>query len=291
MIRINLDPNLIEIGNFAVAWHGVFTAVGILAGAWIAARVMKGFGQSEDVIYDGLIWAVPIAIIGARILHVIGNWESFRGNLVRIFFLTEGGIAVWGAVLGGIVGGLIYFARNRHRISATLGQFADACGLGLLLGMIFGRVGDIINGEHLATPSTLPWSVTYTHPETLGERGLSVHPAVVYEMLWNIGALALLLWLLRRIHVRGVVFWLFLILYSVGRIWTHEFRKEDVAAFGLQEAQLVGVLTILVSVPALLWVWRRGISRLGNASPPATASPQRIEERSRPELAGGDTRS
>ncbi|MDQ3855016.1 MAG: prolipoprotein diacylglyceryl transferase, partial [Chloroflexota bacterium] len=111
---------------------------------------------------------------------------------------------------------------------------------------------------HLGTPSTLPWSVTYTHPDTLGERGLSVHPAVAYEMLWNLAAFGFLLWLLPRVRVRGIIFWLFLILYSVGRIWTHEFRKDPTVAFGLQEAQLISVLVLAVSIPALVYVWRRG---------------------------------
>jgi prolipoprotein diacylglyceryl transferase len=257
MIKINIDPNVFEVGGFAIAWHGVFTAVGILIGILTAAWVMRGFGESDDSIYNGAVWAVPIAIVGARLLYISANWDYFTRNPLQAFAITEGGISVWGAVLGGILGGLLYVWRS----GTPLGKFADAAAIGLLLGMIIGRIGDIINGEHWGTASTLPWSFTYLHPETLGERGVSVHPAVVYEMLWNTAALLLLLRLLSRVYVRGVVFWLFLILYAIGRLWTHLFRKDEVLAYGLQEAQLISLGVLAVAVPSLLWVWRRGTSR------------------------------
>lgn len=258
MIKIGIDPNIAEFGGFVIAWHGVFTAVGILAGVMLAAHLMRSFGENPDSAYNAVIWAVPSAIIGARILHVVSNWNYYSGSPADILQINEGGIAVWGAVFGGILGGLVFVWRSK----TPLGPFADAAGLGLLAGMAIGRIGDVINGEHWGTPSKLPWSVQYTHPETLGERFVSVHPAVAYELLWDVAILALLLWLLPRIRVRGVVFWLFLILYSVGRLWTHIFRKDEPAFLGLQEAQAIAGLVILLSVPAVLWVWRRGNERL-----------------------------
>lgn len=283
MIKIGIDPNLVKFGDFVIAWHGVFTAVGILAGVWLAARIFRGFGEDDEAVYNSALLAVPLAIVGARVLHVIGNWGYYSQNTGKILLINEGGIAIWGAIVGGILGGLIYVARSR----LPLGKYADAAGLGLLLGMAIGRIGDIINGEHLGTPSNLPWSVTYTNPDTLGELGLSVHPAVAYELLWDVAVLGLLLWLLRRIEVRGVVFWLFLILYSVGRLWTHEFRKGRELLFGLQEAQVIALVVLLVSAPALLWVWRRGINSLPDSDddePLPDANP--ADEVNRPEMAG-----
>lgn len=290
MIEINIDPNLVELGPLVIAWHGVFTAVGILLGAWIAARVIRGFGHSDDVVYNGLIWAVPGGIIGARVLYVVGNWSLFQANPLRLFAINEGGISVWGAVVGGIVGGTLYFLRNRRNTTATLGQFADACAAALLLGMIVGRLGDIVNGEHWGTESSVPWSVTYTHPQTLAERGVSVHSAVTYEMIWNTGVLLLCLWLIRTLRVRGVVFWLFLVLYAIGRLWTHLFRKDNAVIWGLHEAQVISLVVLAVSLPALLWVWRRGASRQGSVTPPEVQH-DRTEELGRRELAGGDGRS
>lgn len=290
MIKINLDPNLVELGPLVIAWHGVFTAVGILLGAWIAARVIRGFGHSDDVVYNGLVWAVSGGVIGARVLYVVGNWSLFEENPLRLFAINEGGISVWGAVVGGIVGGTLYFLRNRRNTTATLGQFADACAAALLLGMIFGRLGDVVNGEHWGTESNAPWSVAYTHPQTLAERGVSVHSAVTYEMIWNAGVLLLCLWLIRRTRVRGVAFWLFLVLYAIGRLWTHEFRKDNAVVWGLHEAQVISLVILAVSLPALLWVWRRGVSRT-EFVPPSGSQHRPAEEVGQPELAGGDGRS
>lgn len=282
MIDINIDPNVVEIGNFVLAWHGIFTALGILAGVWLAARVMRWYGLSDDPVYNGALVAVPAAIVGARILYVLGNWSQFSGNLGRVFLINEGGISVWGAVVGGILGGTLYALRTR----TPLGQFADAAGLGLLLGLAVGRIGDIINGEHHGAHTNVPWSVVYTHPDTLAERGIPVHLAVGYEMVWDLVLLGFLLWFLRRVRIPGVVFWLFLVFYSIGRFWTHYFRTDGAVVLGLREAQIISLIGLLISVPALLWVWRRGIrqARYDTRAPqPGTA---RLEDTRGPELAG-----
>ncbi|MDQ3327487.1 MAG: prolipoprotein diacylglyceryl transferase [Chloroflexota bacterium] len=250
MIEINIDPNIAVFGDLVLAWHGIFTAVGILAGVWLAAHVMRGYGLSDGPVYDATIIAVPSAIVGARILFVAGNWGQFSDNYLDAILIYKGGISVWGAVLGGILGGLFHALRKK----TPLAEFADAAGMGLFFGMAIGRIGDIINGEHRGSPTDAPWSVRYTHPDTLGEIGRSVHLAVGYEMVWDLFFVGLLLILLRRVRVRGAVFWLFLILYAVGRIWTHEFRTDGGQVLGLQEAQFLGLVTLAIAVPSLLWV-------------------------------------
>lgn len=273
MIKIGIDPNLVEFGGLVIAWHGVFTSVGILAGVWLAARLMRGSGESDDPVYNGAILAVPIAIVGARILHIAANWNYYAGDVPRMLRITEGGISVWGAVIGGVLGGFIYVMWK----NVPLGKFADSAGLGLLLGMAVGRIGDIINGEHLGTPSTLPWSVAYTHPQTLGEIGVPVHLAVGYELLWDVAALGVLLWLLPRLRVRGVAFWLMLALYSIGRLWTHEFRQDPVVAFGMQEAQVIALVVLIVSISAAIFVQRLGMQYEPEPSPEEASPPPGAE--------------
>lgn len=256
-IEINLDPNILRVGAFLLAWHGVFTAVGIVLGVWLAARVMRAQGLSDDPVWSGALWAVPVAIVGARILYVWGNWGQFADNPWRVFLINEGGISVWGAVFGGILGGTAYAVRNR----VPIGPFADACAAGLILGLGVGRIGDIINGEHHGTPTTLPWAVVYTHPDTLGERFRPVHLAVGYEMIWDLLVLGVVFWVMRWVRIPGVAFWLMLVLYAVGRFWTHYFRVDGPVVWGLREAQFIATLSLLVSVPALAWVWWRGAER------------------------------
>lgn len=281
MIEIHIDPNLVRFGGLVLAWHGIFTAVGILAGVWLAARVMRMYGLGDEPVYNAIIIAVPSAIIGARVLYVIGNWSQFSDNILDAFLIYKGGISVWGAVLGGILGGLYHALRNK----TPLAEFADAAGMGLFFGMAIGRIGDIINGEHRGSPSDAPWSVRYTHPDTLGEIGRSVHLAVGYEMLWDLVFVGLLLFLLPRLRVRGVVFWLFLILYSVGRIWTHEYRTDGGQVLGLQEAQFLGLLTLAIAVPGLLWVLFTARRRPPLASGDTPTNPVHADELGTPETA------
>jgi phosphatidylglycerol:prolipoprotein diacylglycerol transferase len=277
VIEINIDPNLVEAGPLVLAWHGIFTAVGILAGIWLAAAVMRWYGLSDEPIYNGAIVAVPSAILGARILYIAGNWSQFANDPLNMLRIWVGGISVWGAVVGGIIGGTIYAVRSR----TPLGQFADAAGLALLFGMAIGRIGDIINGEHLGKPTSVPWSVRYTHPDTLGERGVPVHLAVGYEMVWDLAALGLLLWLMRRLRMPGIVFWLFLVLYSIGRFWTHFYRTDGAEIAGLEEAQFIALIGLAIAIPGLLIAWRRVSGR-------QRREPVAAGERAGAELAGGE---
>ncbi len=281
MIEIYIDPNLAAFGDLVLAWHGIFTAVGILAGVWLAARVMRGYGLSDEPVYNAIIIAVPSAIVGARLLFVLGNWGQFSDNVLNAFLIYKGGISVWGAVLGGILGGLYHALRSK----TPLAEFADAAGMGLFFGMAIGRIGDIINGEHRGSPSDAPWSVRYTHPDTLGEIGQSVHLAVGYEMVWDLTLVSLLLILMRRLRVRGAVFWLFLILYAIGRIWTHEYRTDGGQVLGLQEAQFLGLLTLAIAVPGLLWVLWTARRHPPLASGIATTTPNRGVEAGTPDSA------
>ncbi len=166
VIEIHIDPNLVRFGGLVLAWHGIFTAVGILAGVWLAARVMRMYGLSDEPVYNAIIIAVPSAIIGARVLYVLGNWSQFSNNILDAFLIYKGGISVWGAVLGGILGGLYHALRNK----TPLAEFADAAGMGLFFGMAIGRIGDIINGEHRGSPGRALVRTVYPPRHARGDR-------------------------------------------------------------------------------------------------------------------------
>src|SRR5690606_4851395 len=182
-IELPFDPNIVEIGGFLLTWHGLFTAVGILVGVrlslWIAGRI----GFNVDDAYTLALIGIPSGIIGARLLFVAEPWEFYGDNLGDILALTEGGISSWGAVLGGVAGPLAFALWRGWDIWKGL----DSASVGLIAGMGIGRIGDLINGEHLARATDLPWGVIYTDPDSPAFAHLLTvrahHPATTYDML------------------------------------------------------------------------------------------------------------
>jgi phosphatidylglycerol---prolipoprotein diacylglyceryl transferase len=160
-INIGIDPNLGEIGGALISWHGVFTALAILAGVWLSVRLAETprINIDPDIAYWVGMIIVACGIVGARALYVIENYGDTQSlnSIGDIFFnITEGGISIYGAIIGGALGGWLYGLLKREHAAAG----ADAATFGLMLGLAIGRVGDIINGEHLAKATDLPWGIT-----------------------------------------------------------------------------------------------------------------------------------
>lgn len=229
----------------------------------MTAVLVRGAEVTADDVYSVALAAVPGGIVGARLLFVVENWRLFTNNPLGVLAINEGGISIYGAVIGGSLAGALY-ARFSRRPVAFL---ADRAAIGLFIGQGIGRIGDIINGEHHGVPADLPWSVVYTHPNTLGEPGVAVHPAVAYEMLYDFAAAALLFWFLRRAPRPGLVYVAYLCLYAVGRLWVGFYREDALVAAGLGMAQVIGVVMIAASVPWFFW--------LARAHPPGRAQRRR----------------
>jgi phosphatidylglycerol---prolipoprotein diacylglyceryl transferase len=253
MIEINIDPVLVQMGPFLITWHGFFTAVGVLAGILLAVKYGSRLGYSEDDIMSVALWGVIGGILGARLMHVIDQWGYYAQDPLTILRINEGGLAIFGSVLGGPLAGAIYAWRRGFSIPKLL----DVGALGLILGMAIGRLGDIINGEHHGTPADLPWSVSYTHPNTLGEPNLPVHLAVGYEMLLDLLIFGLLVALWGRLPRPGMLFWLFAALYSFGRFFIQFFRVDTPFLANLSQAQVLSFLVGAAAVWALVYLYAR----------------------------------
>src|SRR5579884_2170176 len=274
---IDIDPNLVVLGPFVLSWHGLFSAIGLAVGIWIATRLLRGGPVSDDELMTTAFWCTIGGLIGARLLHVVDQWEYYSQRPLQILLLNEGGNAIFGAILGGALGGFIY-ARLRR---LPVGLLLDAGGVGLILGQAIGRIGDVINGEHhgLHLPEGTPWAVTYVHPNTLGERGVPVHLAVGYEQIWDLLIFGVVLGLWGRLPRAGMVFWIYLLLYSVGRFFISFFRQDTIAAFGLTQAQLVALGTAAVAVWALVYLLTRPV-RTSPAPRPAEPAPAASDDES-----------
>ena len=261
MIDINIDPVLIRLGPLMITWHGFFTAVGVLAGIWLVTRFAVERGYSEDDIMSIALWCVIGGIIGARLFHVIDAWQYYAADPLAILRVNEGGLAIWGTIVCGPIAGVIYGFYRKLPILPLM----DICGLGLILGMAIGRLGDVVNGEHHGSASTLPFSVSYTHPQTLAEVGTSVHLAVGYELIWDTVILAICCWLLYRrlLPSDGMVWWTMIALYSAGRFVVQYFRIEANPQFvlGMPQAQFRAFLGTVVALWILVFQWTRASRR------------------------------
>lgn len=284
-MELPFDPEL-HLGPIALAWHGIFTAVGIFFGVWLAIRLLRG-RVGEDAAYAVATWGVVGGIIGARIVHVADRWDFYSVHPEQIPMIWTGGIAVWGAAIGGALVGLIVAYR---RGDIPIGATADAAAAGIGLGFGLGRIGDIINGEHLATPcgDDAGICVAYTHPATLGQgpdiqgRPFSgaawegpVHLPVAYEMVWDLAGVGMVLLLLRRRPAwlrEGAIFWLWLVTYAIGRLWFGYLRVGDpTPILGLRQDQLIALIVLVAGSVALALV-QTGVLRLPRRRTPAIAA-------------------
>jgi phosphatidylglycerol---prolipoprotein diacylglyceryl transferase len=265
-----LDPE-VHLGPLSLAWHGIFTAVGIFFGVWLSVRLVRG-RISEEAAYSIATWGVVGGIIGARVLHVIDCWlpsvscgAGYAAEPWRIPMIWTGGIAIWGAAAGGVLAGLIVALR---RGDVAIGAAADGAAPGLGLGFAIGRIGDVINGEHHAVlcgdgPGVC---VTYSHPATLGQGPTfpegdprfapgPVHLVVLYDMIWNLLGVGLALLLRRWLGGRapeGRILWLWTIWYGIGRLGLGFLRVGDPHVVdGLRQDQTAALVAIVLAVSAL----------------------------------------
>ena len=259
-IEIGWDPNLTELGALLLTWHGVFTAVGILAGVQISLQLAKITGYDYDDAYALALVGIPSGIIGARLLFVVEAWDYYGANPGDILRITEGGISIWGAILGGVAGALAFGLWKGYPAARGL----DIAAFGLILGQAIGRLGDLVNGEHLAKATDLAWGVIYTHPDSPAfVHSLTVgahHPATTYELLGDLGILALLFVVLFRVFWRrpGLTFLVYIVGYAVMRFFLTYLRidSSDTVLLDLKVPQLVSVLVVLGSLP-VIWYFAK----------------------------------
>ena len=239
LIELPFDPDL-TLGPLVLAWHAIFAVLAVFVGTTLAVRLASS-RVPEDRGWQIATWAVVSGFVGARALHVFERWEYFVADPARVFAVSDGGLSILGAVIGGFAA----MSAATARLRAPVGFLADVGGSVAGVGMGIGRIGDIVNGEHhaVACSGGLPWCVRYTHPNTLGQRDY-VHPAVAYELVLDFAIAALLLTLRSRIVGRvpeGRLLWAFLVLYGAGRFAISFLRLDPLIVDGLRQAQVVAL--------------------------------------------------
>ena len=254
IIKIGLNPILLHLGPFAVHWYGLMYVVGIIAGVMIAFPYAEQRGISRDDAY-AVFWPVVVAsLVGGRLYYVVqSNLGWYLQHPGQILATWEGGMAFYGAVLLGAP--TAYVVARLRGISFPV--ILDAAALFIPLAQAFGRVGNIINGDIVGYPSSLPWATQYTNPANtfIPSHTIAYQPAAAYELLFSV-ALFALLWALRfRFRIPGTLFSLWLLIYSIGQFFLFFVRDNIVVLWGLKQAQLTAIAAIIIVIP-LYVAWR-----------------------------------
>ena len=254
MIEIEVGPNLVSFGSFLLSWHGLFSFIAVATAVFLVGRWAPMKGIEPDDIYSIAIWAIIGGVIGARVVHVIDQWGFYQNNLIQILYIWAGGIGLWGGILGGFIGGAGYSLWAKHPV----GIIADITAPVMLISQSIGRIGDIVNGEHCAKAANdFIFGFNWVNPISDARIcsngiGIPVQPVIAYEIIWNMLALALVWKLRNKIRPDGMLFALYLALYSTGRFLVTFLREDRIWAFGMQEAQYIAILVLLITVPLLV---------------------------------------
>ena len=260
----------ITIFGFDIAYYGIVIGIGILAGIFIAAMEAKRTGQNPEDYYDLAIYAVIFSIIGARIYYVIFSWDMYKRDILSIFNIRQGGLAIYGGVIAAVIT-VTVFARRRG-LSAPL--LMDTAGLGLVAGQMIGRWGNFFNREafgeytdwllamRLPVDAVRGSDITdlmRKHMETVDDVSfIQVHPTFLYESLWCLLILILLLIYRKHKQFDGEIFLLYLAGYGFGRFWIERLRTDQLLLpNGFPVSQLLAGILVVGSVLFLLYNWRR----------------------------------
>lgn len=249
MITVSIDPIIFSIGHFHLRWYSLIVMLAIGIAFWLVIKEAGRKGYTKDAVFDLGVWVVVGGMIGARLFHVIDHWpDVFSKDPGRIFAIWEGGLAIW----GGIVGGLITLAVIAWRKHWNLARMLDTFAPGVVLGQAIGRVACIITGDSVGKPTNGPFGLAYTSPDAMvPELGVFYTPTPIYEILLN-SAIFLVLWRLRKNKLPdGALFLVYLTLYSIGRFFITFLSSYREFAFGLNQAQIVSLISLMVAVPLI----------------------------------------
>jgi prolipoprotein diacylglyceryl transferase len=235
-----MDPIAFEVFGIAVRWYGILISLGMVLGTILALKESKRLGLDENLILDFIIVMIPCAIVGARLYYVIFNWSHYNGNIMEMINIRAGGLAIHGGVIGGVIAGII-FTRVK---GLKFWQLADIIAPSLILGQAIGRWGNFINQEAHGGPTDLPWGIVVD--------GIKVHPTFLYESIWNFMIFIFLMIYKKKKKFNGEVFFLYLILYSIGRFFIEGMRTDSLMLGPLRVAQVLSLSLVLIFTYILL---------------------------------------
>ena len=271
-LSFQIDPVCFKIGNFEIYWYAVIIAFGIIAGFVYASFFCKKDGEDTEMLYDVLLFGVPSAIIGARAYYVIFNFSSYKDDLLSIFNIHEGGIAIYGGVIGAVLSTFIY-AKIKKVNFLKLFDYGAA---GLFTGQAIGRWGNFVNQEAFGGNYDGLFSMTGTEIKRalteMKESGMAVnpdmgvHPTFLYESLWNFLGILIIPFIFRKKNHTGLPFSFYICWYGLGRFIIEGMRTDSlmIGSTGIRVSQVVAVLSVIISVFLYLFISKKNKKEVEN---------------------------
>ena len=256
----SLSQGVWHLGPVPIRAYALCILTGILVAIWFGERRWVERGGHPGVVADVAVWAVPFGVVGARLYHVISSPAAYfgpNGDPVRALYIWQGGLGVWGAIALGAVGAWI----GCRRLGVRVGAFADAVAPAIPIAQALGRLGNWFNQELFGLPTTLPWALEIdpAHRPAGYTQFATFHPMFAYEALWNLGVAVVLVLLDRRRRLgHGRVFWAYVALYTVGRLWIEAMRIDDAEiVLGLRVNIWTSLLVCCLGVVMYVLIGRR----------------------------------
>ncbi|MEG1458003.1 MAG: prolipoprotein diacylglyceryl transferase [Acetivibrio sp.] len=250
-----------DVFGFRIAFYGIIIAIGMISGYLMAEWQARRTGQNPDLYLDLALIAIPVSIICARIYYVIFSWDLYKDNLLEVFNIRNGGLAIYGGVIGGVITAFIFSKVKK----VNFGLIGDTACLGLITGQIIGRWGNFFNAEAFGgyagnslLAMKLPWNVAKSNmslssalamEQYVVDNGILVHPTFLYESLWNLILLVLLIIYSKHKKFDGEIILLYLVGYGLGRFWIESMRTDQLLLWNtnLPVSMALSALLVVIS--------------------------------------------
>ena len=248
-LGIEIDPaRVLNIGPLSIHLYGVIIAIGLMLAVVYACKRSRQFGLTVDDLTDGVLWIVPFAILCARLYYCIFQWDSYKSNPISILYIWEGGLAIYGGVIGAAIGILVFAKVKKVKVGAVL----DITSLGFLIGQSIGRWGNFFNREAFGeeTDSFLRMGLTKI---STGET-IYYHPTFLYESLWNAAGFLLLHFLSKKRKYDGQIALGYLAWYGLGRTFIEGLRTDSLYWGNFRVSQMLAAITCFCGVALLMFL-------------------------------------
>ncbi len=255
MITISIDPIIFSVGHFALRWYSLILLTAIAVALWLTAREAERRGLKKEDIYDAAFWIIIGGILGARLFHVLDHWsDEYAANPIRALYVWEGGLAIWGAMAGG----LLAAAAVAWRRGWYFPCFLDAAAPGMVLAQAIGRIACVITGDAMGKPTSGPFGFAYTNPSALVPKlGVYYTPMPIYELIVNLGIFTVLWQLRKRSWPDGRLFLVYLVLYSIERFFLGFTSSYRILTYGLAQSQIIAIAGFAIGIALLAFTSRK----------------------------------
>lgn len=250
-----MNPIAFNILGLSIRWYGIFIAMGMMVGIILASFTSKLKSVDYDELLNITLISFPIAIIGARAYYVIFEFTQYKDNLIDVFNIRQGGLAIHGGVIFGMIAAFIY---TRYK-KVNLLEFADVAAPSIIIGQAIGRWGNFFNSEAHGGPVTQTFISKFPSFIQKGMLidGVYYHPTFLYESIWNVVVCVLLVYLLTKTFKKGTVFFSYIGLYSIGRFFIEGLRTDSLMFVGIRVAQLISLAGIALWIIFLVMNYKK----------------------------------